>query len=83
VNSLKKIESFTIDHTKLVPGIYISRKDSDITTYDMRMRTPNAGDYLNNSTMHSFGGVAKLLKSREAALSFYKYKGKQTLKISC
>jgi hypothetical protein len=29
------------------------------------------------------GGVAKLLKSREAALSFYKYKGKQTLKISC
>lgn len=51
---MNKIQSFTIDHTKLVPGIYISRKDGDITTFDMRMRTPNAGDYLDNSTMHTF-----------------------------
>ncbi|MBO4931563.1 MAG: S-ribosylhomocysteine lyase, partial [Clostridia bacterium] len=42
---MQKIASFTVDHNKLTPGIYVSRRDGDITTYDLRTRTPNAGDY--------------------------------------
>lgn len=50
---MKKITSFTVDHTKLEPGIYISRIDGDVTTYDLRMRKPNTGDLISNSAMHS------------------------------
>ena len=49
---MKKITSFTVDHTKLEPGIYISRIDGDVTTYDLRMRKPNTGDLISNSAMH-------------------------------
>lgn len=49
----KKIASFTVDHNKLVPGLYISRVDGNVTTYDLRTRKPNAGDYMDNLTMHS------------------------------
>lgn len=38
---MEKITSFTIDHTKLKPGMYISRIDDDITTYDLRFVKPN------------------------------------------
>ena len=51
---MNKIESFKIDHTKLLPGFYISRIDGDVTTYDLRMKKPNGGDYLSNSQMHTF-----------------------------
>ena len=50
---MKRIASFTVDHDKLEPGIYVSRRDGDVTTYDLRTRTPNAGDYMDNRTMHS------------------------------
>lgn len=50
---ISKITSFTVDHRKLEPGIYISRVDGDITTYDMRMRKPNTGNLVDNATMHS------------------------------
>ncbi len=50
---MKKIASFTVDHTKLDEGIYISRIDGDITTYDLRMRKPNTGDLISNAVMHS------------------------------
>ncbi len=50
---MNKITSFTVDHDKITPGIYISRIDGDITTFDLRTRTPNAGDYMDNLTMHS------------------------------
>ena len=50
---MKTIKSFTVDHDFIEPGIYISRIDGDITTYDMRTRKPNAGDYMDNLTMHS------------------------------
>ena len=49
----QKIESFKIDHNKLCEGIYISRTDGDVVTYDLRTRKPNMGDYMDNSTMHS------------------------------
>lgn len=50
---MKKIASFTVDHTKLNEGIYISRIDGDITTYDLRMRKPNTDDLMSNAAMHS------------------------------
>ena len=50
---MKTIQSFTVDHDFIDPGMYISRIDGDITTYDMRTRKPNCGDYMDNITMHS------------------------------
>ena len=53
MENITTITSFTVDHTKITPGIYISRIDGDIATYDMRTRKPNAGDYMSDLTMHS------------------------------
>ena len=53
MKDIQRITSFTVDHDLLTPGIYISRVDGDITTYDLRTRKPNAGDYMDNLTMHS------------------------------
>ena len=53
MKEIAKITSFTVDHTKIVPGIYTSRIDGDIATYDLRTRRPNAGDYMSDLTMHS------------------------------
>ena len=50
---MQKIQSFTINHNTLVEGIYISRIDGDVTTYDLRFRKPNSGDYLTDIAMHS------------------------------
>jgi len=50
---MKKIASFSVDHNLLDPGIYVSRRDGDVTTYDLRTRKPNAGDYMDNITMHT------------------------------
>lgn len=50
---MKKIASFTVDHTVLETGIYVSRIDGDITTYDLRTRKPNSGDVMDHSTMHT------------------------------
>ena len=50
---MEKIASFKVDHTKLDPGIYISRVDGDIVTYDLRTRKPNAGDYMDTRTAHT------------------------------
>ncbi|MBE5039275.1 S-ribosylhomocysteine lyase [Ructibacterium gallinarum] len=50
---MKTIASFTVDHRKLKEGVYISRIDGDIATYDLRMRIPNTGDLLSNAAMHS------------------------------
>jgi S-ribosylhomocysteine lyase len=54
MDSIKKITSFTVDHRYITAGIYVSRIDGDVTTYDMRTRRPNAGEYMDNITMHSF-----------------------------
>ena len=52
-NSVNKITSFTVDHDNISEGIYVSRIDGDVTTYDLRTRIPNNGDYLDDVTMHS------------------------------
>lgn len=51
---MKKILSFTIDHDVLERGMYVSRIDGDVVTYDIRMKKPNMGDYLANSALHTF-----------------------------
>ena len=51
---MKKITSFTVDHRFITEGIYISRIDGDVTTYDLRTKKPNSGDYMDNETMHTF-----------------------------
>lgn len=53
---MKTIESFKVNHNILQKGMYISRIDGDIVTYDIRMKRPNnpENDYLENASMHTF-----------------------------
>ena len=51
---MKQIASFTVNHDILEKGMYISRIDGDVVTYDLRMKKPNGGDYLENAAMHTF-----------------------------
>ena len=59
---MKKIASFTIDHIKLQPGIYVSRKDTigaeTITTFDLRMTSPNEEPVMNTAEMHTIEHLA-------------------------
>lgn len=50
---LKRIASFEVNHNVLKKGIYVSRVDGDVTTYDIRMKLPNKGDYLDNGAIHT------------------------------
>ena len=50
---MERIKSFQINHNILEPGFYISREDDNVITYDLRTRKPNAGNYMDNATMHS------------------------------
>ncbi len=47
------IKSFQVDHTTLLPGLYLSRRDGDVSTYDLRFKRPNTGNLLTNSELHS------------------------------
>ena len=55
MENLTRIASFSVNHDYITEGIYVSRIDGDITTYDMRTRVPNncEDDYMSNLTMHS------------------------------
>lgn len=59
---MEKITSFTIDHIKLQPGIYVSRKDpvgnEIITTFDLRMTSPNEEPVMNTAEMHTIEHLA-------------------------
>ena len=50
---MEKIASFTVNHDTLKKGMYISRIDGDVITYDIRMKLPNGGDYLPMSAAHT------------------------------
>lgn len=50
---MKKIASFQIDHTILPKGMYTSRVDGDVITYDIRMRLPNKEKVMHNGAMHT------------------------------
>ncbi len=50
---MQRIASFEIDHRKLPCGMYISRQDGDITTYDIRTRRPNVEEVMSNPAIHT------------------------------
>lgn len=54
---MEKIASFTIDHNKLQPGVYVSRKDhigaEVVTTFDIRMTSPNEEPVMNTAEIHT------------------------------
>ena len=50
---MKKIASFQVDHTRLLPGMYISRVDGDVVTYDIRFVKPNTPPFLETAAMHT------------------------------
>lgn len=59
---MKKIPSFTINHEKLLPGIYVSRKDEvggeTVTTFDIRMKAPNREPVLHPGALHTIEHLA-------------------------
>jgi S-ribosylhomocysteine lyase len=59
---MEKIASFTIDHIKLQPGVYVSRKDhigaETVTTFDIRMTSPNEEPVMNTAEVHTIEHLA-------------------------
>ena len=59
---MEKITSFTINHIKLQPGVYVSRKDTHngvtITTFDLRMTSPNEEPVMNTAEVHTIEHLA-------------------------
>lgn len=59
---MEKITSFTIDHIRLQPGLYVSRKDKvgaeTVTTFDLRLTSPNEEPVLNTAEMHTIEHLA-------------------------
>lgn len=61
---MEKIASFTVDHNVLTPGLYLSRRDGNVVTLDLRFKKPNTGDLLTNAELHSVEHViATLLRN--------------------
>ena len=50
---MERIASFCVDHTTLDRGMYLSRRDGDVLTWDIRMKRPNQGDYLSTAAAHT------------------------------
>lgn len=59
---MQKIASFTVNHLDLLPGVYVSRRDSlgmeTLTTYDLRMTAPNKEPVMNTAEMHTIEHLA-------------------------
>ena len=71
IYSYDKIPSFTIDHLKLLPGIYVSRKDKIgsevLTTFDIRMTRPNFEPVMNNAELHTIEHLGATFLRNEPA----------------
>ena len=67
---MEKITSFTIDHIKLQPGLYVSRKDNigteTVTTFDLRLTSPNEEPVMNTAEMHTIEHLAATYLRNEA-----------------
>ena len=72
---LKRIASFEVNHNVLERGIYISRIDKDITTYDIRMKLPNKNDYLATAAMHTIEHIVATFVRNSAYLDRIIYFG--------
>ena len=78
---MERIASFTVDHTVLVPGLYLSRRDGTTVTFDLRFKKPNTGDLLSNAELHSVEHViATLLRNspQKDAVIYFGPMGYQT-----
>ena len=78
---MERIASFTVDHDVLVPGLYLSRRDGSVTTFDLRFKKPNTCDLLTNAEMHSVEHIiATLLRNGRAkdAIIYFGPMGCQT-----
>ena len=61
---MERIASFQVNHNTLLPGLYLSRRDGAVVTFDLRFKKPNTGDLLSNSEMHSVEHlIATLLRN--------------------
>ena len=58
---MERITSFSVDHTKLTKGLYISRTDGDLTTFDIRMCTPNIDTPLDPKAAHTIEHIGATL----------------------
>ena len=71
---MEKIASFCVDHTKLEKGVYVSRIDGDITTYDIRMRKPNVEEVMDNGAIHTiehlFATYARNCEYKDSVIYF-------------
>lgn len=71
---MKKIASFCVDHNKLEPGMYISRIDDDIVTYDLRFIKPNCPPFLDVPAIHTvehlFATMARNSKFQDQIIYF-------------
>lgn len=63
---MERLASFTVDHTTLLPGLYLSRRDGDVITFDLRFKKPNTGDLLSNSELHSTEHLIAMLLRNSA-----------------
>ena len=67
---MEKITSFTIDHIKLQPGLYVSRKDrvgaETITTFDLRVTSPNEEPVMNTAEVHTIEHLAATFLRNES-----------------
>ncbi len=69
---MERIASFSVDHTKLKRGIYLSRQDGEVKTWDVRIKEPNKGDYLSTGAAHTiehlFATCARNSKYRDGVV---------------
>lgn len=72
---MERIASFTVDHDVLTPGLYLSRRDGQVTTFDLRFKKPNTGDLLSNAEMHSVEHIIATMLRNSAARDAVVYFG--------
>ena len=72
---MKTIASFTVNHDKLEKGMYVSRIDGDVVTYDIRMKKPNGGDYLTDKGLHTIEHLFATFARNSAAADSVIYVG--------
>jgi len=85
---MEKIASFTIDHIKLQPGVYVSRKDhigqETITTFDLRMTSPNEEPVMNTAELHTIEHLAATyLRNDESMKDKVVYFGPMGCRTGC
>ena len=85
---METIKSFTVDHKRLLPGVYVSRKDSTghdvVTTFDIRMTRPNFEPVMNTAEIHTLEHLgATFLRNHEEWGDKIIYFGPMGCRIFC